>query len=179
MVEPLPGLSWLQISGVAAALAAILLVRRTRAAARRRRSAPRPEDLATQTALVAAWTLKGSSLLDRPAPGDGVVTAPARPAAPAEDGPAADHEPGDPSAAADFVAWGRQAARAGDREIAQRLLSQAVHLDPNSEEGWLWLAGTCERPEDAIHCLRRVLAINPENAWARRGLGELQPEDRP
>lgn len=180
VLEPLPGLSWLQVVGTGSGAAATwLLARRIRRSARRRAAGPGSEDLAAQTALVAAWTHKGSSLLDHPAPDDEVVMASSRAPAPPPAAPPPEHDPADPSAAADFVTWGRQAARSGDQHVAQRLLSQAVRLDPNNEEAWLWLGATCEDREDTICCLERVLAINPDNAWARRGLGELRAENRP
>ena len=175
-IEALPGLTWLQLIGASSGVAATwLVVRRFRMLSRRRAFTAAPEDEATQTALVAAWTHKGR-LHERDGAEDDVVLAPhTQQVEPV----ATSYDMADPAAAADFVAWGRQAARSGDQLVAYRLLIQAVRLDPGCEEGWLWLAGTCEHRDETIRCLRRVLAINPENAWARRGLDELQAEDRP
>ena len=175
-IEALPGLTWLQVIGAWSGVAATwLVVRRFRMLSRRRAFTAAPEDEATQTALVAAWTHKGR-LQERDGAEDDVVLAPH---APEVEPVATSYDLADPAAAADFVAWGRQAARTGDQLVAYRLLIQAVRLDPGCEEGWLWLAGTCEHRDETIRCLQRVLAINPENVWARRGLDELQAEDRP
>jgi pimeloyl-ACP methyl ester carboxylesterase len=66
---------------------------------------------------------------------------------------------------------GIAAAKAGDAAQASKLLIQVVQSDPNSELGWLWLGFCRTVPEQREYCFRRVLAINPQNADARRQLG--------
>jgi tetratricopeptide (TPR) repeat protein len=96
-------------------------------------------------------------------------------------------EPADPSAGRltssgqgselaplELLRQGREAARAGDRLVAYRLFVQVLELDPDSEEAWLWRAGTAEQPDEMVRCLTRVLEINPDNPRARRGLAEVQ-----
>ena len=53
---------------------------------------------------------------------------------------------------------------------ARRLLFEAVRLDPHHEKAWLALASVLTDMEQAIECLRRVLAINPDNRTAREWL---------
>jgi pimeloyl-ACP methyl ester carboxylesterase len=68
---------------------------------------------------------------------------------------------------------GIAAAKAGDIARASKLLIQVVQTDPNSELGWLWL-GLCRTvPEQREYCFRRALAINPQNAEARRQMEVL------
>lgn len=69
-----------------------------------------------------------------------------------------------------LYARGVAAARGGQKTVAATLLRQAVKLNPQHEQAWLWLSGVLERPEDIAFCLRAVLGINPANERARRGL---------
>jgi len=65
---------------------------------------------------------------------------------------------------------GMEAARGKDVLTARRLLRTVVADDPNSEQGWFWLASVCESPHEAISFLRRVLQLNPNNAAAKKGI---------
>jgi serine/threonine protein kinase len=65
---------------------------------------------------------------------------------------------------------GIAAAQAGDKFEARRHLRAAVKHNPDSELGWLWLAGVAETSEEALRHLERVLAINPQNERARGGV---------
>ncbi|MBZ0303964.1 MAG: hypothetical protein K8J31_29770 [Anaerolineae bacterium] len=60
--------------------------------------------------------------------------------------------------------------RAGEKEQARALLLQAVDLDENHEQAWLWLSAVVDSVEDQITCLENVLTINPENEKARQGI---------
>ena len=66
-----------------------------------------------------------------------------------------------------------QAAKAGDREKAHQLLLQIVEQDEKNETAWLWLSGTVQTKEDRQICLENVLAINPNNQIAQKGLKKL------
>ena len=68
---------------------------------------------------------------------------------------------------------GIAAARAGDIPRAQSLLSQVVQADPASEQGWWWLGFCMTAPDQREFCFRRVLALNPDHASARRQLDEI------
>jgi len=71
---------------------------------------------------------------------------------------------------------GVAAARGGQKALAEKLLRQAVKLNPQHEYAWLWLSGVLEHPEDSAFCLRAVLGINPENERAQRGLALLEQQ---
>lgn len=62
------------------------------------------------------------------------------------------------------------AIRSGDKERGRTLLTQALRLNPQNEQAWLWMTAIAETPEQQRECLERVLAINPQNKVARQGL---------
>ncbi|WP_420642116.1 hypothetical protein [Candidatus Leptofilum sp.] len=66
-----------------------------------------------------------------------------------------------------------QAAKRGEREKAHQLLLQIVEQDEQNETAWLWLSGTVKTKEDRQICLENVLAINPNNKMAQKGLQKL------
>jgi len=76
--------------------------------------------------------------------------------------------------AAQLFVRGVAAARGGQRRLAAVLLARVVQLDPQHEMGWLWLSGVLDDPKEIAFCLRSVLAINPQNERARRGLAWLE-----
>jgi hypothetical protein len=65
---------------------------------------------------------------------------------------------------------GIAAVKAGKKEEARQLLMAVVQQNPDSEEAWLWLAAAASSPRDTLSCLKRVLAINPQNAKAAAGV---------
>src|SRR4051812_223561 len=65
------------------------------------------------------------------------------------------------------------ALKAGDRAGARALLARAIQHNPRDELAWLWMSGAVDTDGDPHRCLERVLAINPQNATARRGLASL------
>lgn len=65
---------------------------------------------------------------------------------------------------------GVAAAKAKDVALARRLLRQVVADDPDCEQGWMWLAAVCDSPAEGQAHLCRVLAINPNNKAAKKGL---------
>lgn len=76
--------------------------------------------------------------------------------------------------AADWLQQGIEAFQAGDRARARELLTQAVIIDPNSEQGWYYLAAAQDDPNLRIDYLNRVLTINPNHTRAREVLARLQ-----
>jgi CheY-like chemotaxis protein len=68
------------------------------------------------------------------------------------------------------LAAGVAAAKAKDIPAARRLLRAAVADDPNSDQGWFWLATVCDSPTEAISYLQRSLALNPNNSAAKKGI---------
>src|SRR5258706_4204080 len=69
-----------------------------------------------------------------------------------------------------LVQEGMAAIKAGQRDDAKRALMKAVELDEHSEQGWLWLSACVDTPDEQQICLENVLAINPSNQKARKGL---------
>lgn len=72
-----------------------------------------------------------------------------------------------------FLKIAIQAAKAGEREKAHQLLMKIVEQDEGNETAWLWLSGTVKTKEDRQICLENVLAINPHNEIAKKGLRKL------
>jgi twitching motility two-component system response regulator PilG len=69
-----------------------------------------------------------------------------------------------------LIEEGTEAAQAGRKEEARRLLQEATELDPDNETAWLWLARVSATPRGAIICLETVLDINPDNRQAAADL---------
>lgn len=62
-----------------------------------------------------------------------------------------------------------------DRELedARLVLAEALALDPEFEQAWLWFAHVAEDPGERRFCLERAAAINPEST-ARQELPKLR-----
>ncbi|MDX2139012.1 MAG: hypothetical protein SF123_13065 [Chloroflexota bacterium] len=73
-----------------------------------------------------------------------------------------------------MVREGVAALKAGKKDEARTLLMKAVELDQHHEDAWLYLSGVVESEEDQQTCLENVLAINPANERARKGLQYLE-----
>ncbi|HEY4691089.1 MAG TPA: tetratricopeptide repeat protein [Anaerolineae bacterium] len=76
---------------------------------------------------------------------------------------------------ADLLRDGIAAVKAREFEKARALLMQVIDRDERNEQAWLWLSGAVETDADRRVCLENVLAINPGNAAAQRGLAKLGP----
>lgn len=74
------------------------------------------------------------------------------------------------SDAAEQVRQGIAAAKSGQREQARSLLTRAVERDERNLMAWLWLSGLVDSLDDKEVCLENVLALDPGNEPARRGL---------
>lgn len=74
-----------------------------------------------------------------------------------------------------LVEQGIAAVKSGDTSRAAELLNEAVQIDPHNERAWLWLSGAVTTDAERRHCLEWVLAINPQNSAAQRGLAALPP----
>ena len=55
---------------------------------------------------------------------------------------------------------GITAAQEGNRELARKLLSQAVRVDPESSLAWLWLGRVLDDPEKKRYCFERVMILS-------------------
>ena len=77
---------------------------------------------------------------------------------------------------ASVQAWLREgitAVKKGDRVQGRKLLEKVLAADERNEQAWLWLSGAVDSAEDRQICLENVLAINPDNALAKKGLAKL------
>jgi hypothetical protein len=74
---------------------------------------------------------------------------------------------------------GVEAAKAGNRSAARRLLEEVVEQDERNEVAWIWLATLATGAAEKREHLRRVLAINPQNKLAREALARLGDEPAP
>ncbi len=74
------------------------------------------------------------------------------------------------------------AIRSGRKEEGRQLLNLLIQQNPNNEQAWLWMSGVVNTDEQRARCLYHVLAINPANELARRGLqilGIVVSDSRP
>lgn len=71
---------------------------------------------------------------------------------------------------------GITAFKTGDHERARDLLTRAVERDEEDVAAWLWLSGVVDDLEERAVCLENVLALEPENAAARKGLARLREQ---
>jgi hypothetical protein len=78
-----------------------------------------------------------------------------------------------PASTEALIGEGIAAAKSGDKTQAFELLSQALASAPRHEIGWLWLSGVVAGDAERYYCLEQVLAINPRNDAAQRGLATL------
>ena len=72
---------------------------------------------------------------------------------------------------------GIAAVKAGRKAEARKLLTQVIEQDERNEMAWLWLSGAVDADEDRRICLENVLAINPNNEMAKRGLASLTAKE--
>jgi len=66
------------------------------------------------------------------------------------------------------------AAKQKDFATARTLLKQLLKQEPNNVDAWLLGAYVVESRSDAIRCYERALQIDPNNAYAKQKLAELQ-----
>jgi hypothetical protein len=67
-----------------------------------------------------------------------------------------------------------QHIRMGNREEGRQILEELLEVDENNEEVWLWLTSVVETDEDREICFENVLALNPDNIVAQKGLEALR-----
>jgi hypothetical protein len=67
-----------------------------------------------------------------------------------------------------------QYVRMGNRERGRQILEEILETDENNEAVWLWLSAVVDSDEDREICLENVLALDPNNGIARRGLEAVQ-----
>jgi pimeloyl-ACP methyl ester carboxylesterase len=74
---------------------------------------------------------------------------------------------------------GNSALRSGDKVRAKAIFAQLVKENPLSEQGWYLLGMSVTSLEQREYCYKRVLAINPNNADAKKQLMLLAPPAPP
>jgi tetratricopeptide (TPR) repeat protein len=79
----------------------------------------------------------------------------------------------------DLLQQGIAAARAGQLDQARQLLAQAIKVNPRSESAWIWMSSVVGTNEQRIQCLQQVIAINPDNELALKGLKALTASVEP
>jgi hypothetical protein len=87
-------------------------------------------------------------------------------------------------AARDLLVRGIAAAKAKDKDQARFYLEWVLRTDADRHQkirAWLWLSEVSEDPAEKRDCLENVLAHEPTNPLARRGMailkGQLDPKD--
>jgi tetratricopeptide (TPR) repeat protein len=76
----------------------------------------------------------------------------------------------------DLLRAGIAAAKSGQRERARDLLMRVVEQDEEDALAWLWLSGVVDSLDDREICLENVLALDPDNDAARKGLAWVQKQ---
>ncbi|MBN1218839.1 MAG: hypothetical protein JXM69_07925 [Anaerolineae bacterium] len=74
------------------------------------------------------------------------------------------------------------AIRSNRKDEGRQLLNLLIQENPNNELAWLWMSSVVNTDEQRARCLYHVLAINPDNEAARRGLqllGIVVSDSRP
>lgn len=74
----------------------------------------------------------------------------------------------------ELLRQGIEAAKAGQAAQAHNILKQVIEREPQNEKAWLWLSGVVQTDEQRLICLQNVLAIDPHNKIAQRGLAALR-----
>jgi len=65
---------------------------------------------------------------------------------------------------------GIEAARAGQRQTAQKYLVAVLKQDSNNIPALFWLAYVASSPQHSLQLLNRILALDPDNERAKTGL---------
>ncbi len=73
----------------------------------------------------------------------------------------------------DLMRLGVRAAKEGNKQGARLFFQQVLDEDKRHESAWLWMASLADDEVDKRRYLETVLRINPDNATARRQLGQL------
>ena len=68
---------------------------------------------------------------------------------------------------------GITAVKNGDRQQGREWLEKVLEVEEHNKQAWLWLSGAVESDEERQICLENVLAIDPENTLAKKGLAKL------
>lgn len=78
--------------------------------------------------------------------------------------------------AEEFFKQAVKAIKLGQKEEARQYLMEVVRLQPRYEQAWLALASVLPDKRQARDCLKRVLALNPDNPVAKDWLAFTEQE---
>jgi hypothetical protein len=67
--------------------------------------------------------------------------------------------------------------KSGKKLEARQLLQQVVHIDPENDKAWVWLADTYPDDADRIAVLEECLKYNPDNPAVRMWLDFIKPKE--
>lgn len=65
--------------------------------------------------------------------------------------------------------------KSGDKATGKQILTKLVEAEPNNELAWMWLSACEETEIQKIHCLEKVISINPANEKVKAALDRLRP----
>lgn len=66
-----------------------------------------------------------------------------------------------------------QLIEAGQKDAARQLLAEALALDSQRVDAWVLLAQVTYSTAEEIDCLKRIVALDPNQLWAKQRLDEL------
>ena len=76
-------------------------------------------------------------------------------------------------------------AKAGDRAVAKEILRRIIHISPDTEEAWLWLAWVTEDAEESLRYLNEAKILLPDSEridealrWASRDQHDRADSER-
>src|SRR5512137_786063 len=69
--------------------------------------------------------------------------------------------------------------KAGRRDEGRVMLTRILVQEGNNVTALLWMSEVAKTPEERRACLKRILAIDPDNALARKGLELLDKAEKP
>ncbi len=71
------------------------------------------------------------------------------------------------------------AIKAGRRADGRSMLSQVLLIDPKNVNALLWMTEVADTVDEKRRCLNLIIAIDPNNIFARKGLDMLRPIQEP
>lgn len=66
------------------------------------------------------------------------------------------------------------AIKSGNKQSGKWLLQNILQENPGNETAWIWLSNIADSDDEQRECLKRVLAINPNNQEAQKELATLK-----
>jgi hypothetical protein len=71
------------------------------------------------------------------------------------------------------------AIKLGDKATGSRLLNELLKEEPTNETAWIWMTACFDDVGMKIYCLKKVLAINPNNQIVVNALSKLEQPPQP